>query len=220
MADKENKENTSRSLQVEGYVENRRAGPGMMKILLFVAMPLMLFQAGLAYFLIHKLLLAPAVPTSPSAAATTGVDVVAGPQTAPGNESRAASDPSEYSLITWQNQRTDQDDTSGETLADDDRRYTYFVKDIIVNPAATAGTRFLNVTLAFEYGRKELYNQLQEQDFRIRDALIGILIAKRIDELDGADDKERLRGEILQAVNRLLSKGKIRRVYFTHFVMQ
>lgn len=220
MADKEKRDTAGRGVQMDERTENHRAaGPGMMKIFLFVAMPLMLFQAGLAYWLVNKVLLDPAIHSSKRTAPTTSTDVDGGAQAARG-QSAGVDSQGNYSLITWENQPADQENASGGGPFDDDKRYTYFVKDMIVNPAATAGTRFLNVTLAFEYGREGLHVELQEQDFRIRDALIGILISKRIDEIDGADDKERLRREILQTVNRLLTKGKIRKVYFTNFVMQ
>lgn len=231
MVDKEKKDKSVSGLELDEANENRRAGgPGLMKIFLFVALPLMLLQAGLAYFLINRYLIR---PTEVAVNGTTVDGSVAAdaawqgrarlPRNSTVPRSVVADTSSGYSLLTRANHKLvsgDEEDVFTGDERDNGKRYSYFVKDIIVNPAATAGTRFLNVTLVFEYSKSDLQAELQEQDFRIRDALIGIFISKRIDEVDGPDDKERLRQEILFAVNRLLTKGKVKKVYFTNFVMQ
>lgn len=96
----------------------------------------------------------------------------------------------------------------------------HIVEDIIVNPAGTAGTRFLNATVALEYRDTVVGEELSEKDVQLRDILIGIFVAKTLEELDGQNDKENLRKEIQEKVNAVLKSGKVSRVYFTNFVMQ
>ncbi|RMD92109.1 MAG: hypothetical protein D6814_17385 [Calditrichaeota bacterium] len=96
----------------------------------------------------------------------------------------------------------------------------YIIKDVIVNPAGTAGARFLNATIALEYSSPDLEQELTDKDVQIRDLLINILASKSIAELDGMDDKEALRQEILEKCNAFLKKGKIKKVYFSNFIMQ
>ena len=96
----------------------------------------------------------------------------------------------------------------------------YVIEDVIINPAETAGSRFLNATVALEYVAKELEQELVEKEVQLRDILINILASKTITELDGPDDRERLKQEILERCNSILKKGKIKRVYFSNFIMQ
>lgn len=118
------------------------------------------------------------------------------------------------STVETQNQ-----DDSTESLPDSFGKM-HVIADVIINPAGTAGSRFLNATVALECGSSGVEAELLEKDVQIRDALISILVSKTIQELDGPDDKEKLRQEILDKCNSLLRKGKIRRVFFTNFVMQ
>lgn len=94
------------------------------------------------------------------------------------------------------------------------------IADVIVNPAGTGGVRFVNLTIGMEYTDPELEQELIEKEVQLRDALINILSGKTIDELDSPEDKELLRQEILEQCNARLKGGKLRRVYFSNFVMQ
>jgi flagellar FliL protein len=96
----------------------------------------------------------------------------------------------------------------------------YIIKDIIVNPAETRGKRFLNTTVAFEFKDSSVGNELVKRDVQIRDTLINIFVSKTVEELDGVEDKDKLRQEILEKVNAWLTTGKLKQVYFTSFVMQ
>jgi flagellar basal body-associated protein FliL len=191
--------------------------PGMIKLFLFVAMPLMMFQAGIAYFLISRYMPAPgahAQPPRESADSTADhgqeTDTSAAAAVAGHGEERKATAEA----------KATHGDPFQDTPEEKNNRFTHHIKDIIVNPAATAGTRFLNVSFAFDYGREKLKDELEAEDFRLRDAIINLLVTKRIDEIDGADDKELLRQQTLTVVNELLKTGRVRKIYFTNFVIQ
>lgn len=190
--------------------------PGMIKLFLFVAMPLMVFQAGIAYFLISRYMTPLSAPTK------------SGEHPSPESDTHEqTSDSTSTDSESHEGKASDakQGQTAHSKLLDDteeekNHSFTHYLKDIIVNPAATAGTRFLNVSFAFDYGREKLKDELEGEDFRIRDAIINLLVTKRIDEIDGADDKELLRQQTLTVVNDMLKIGRIRKVYFTNFVIQ
>ncbi len=96
----------------------------------------------------------------------------------------------------------------------------FVVEDVIINPAGTSGARFLNSTIALEYTAPELEQELTEKEVQIRDVLINVLASKTIPELDGPEDREALKQEILEKCNAILKNGKIKRVYFSNFIMQ
>jgi len=96
----------------------------------------------------------------------------------------------------------------------------YVIEDVIVNPAGTLGQRFVNITLGLECEETALLKELGQRDVQIRDAIIGILVTKRIDQLDDLEDKEQLKKEILEKLNSIVTKGKIKNVYFSNFILQ
>ncbi len=167
MADDEKKKGEDES-------EEKKSGGGTMKMVLMIGLPLMLFQAGIAYFLISK---------------------IAQPQQAVADVVEEEEDPEEPGKL-------------------------YMVPDVIVNPAGTQGIRFLNITMALEFTKPEVEQELMEKEVQLRDILIGILVSKTLEDIDGADEKDMLKEEIRDKVNEMLTKGKIRRVYFSNFVMQ
>ncbi len=109
---------------------------------------------------------------------------------------------------------------AGEEEEEEGPTQLFVIEDVIINPAETSGSRFLNVTVALEYVNSDLEQELTEKEVQLRDILINIFASKTISELDGPDDRERLKKEILERCNGILKKGKIKRVYFSNFIMQ
>lgn len=95
----------------------------------------------------------------------------------------------------------------------------YTLPDIIVNPAETLGTRYLNVTVGLEVADSKAEESLKEREIELKDLLIDIFSSRRLDQLDGIDDRENLRNEIMEKVNPLTSRRLIR-VFFSNFVLQ
>lgn len=96
----------------------------------------------------------------------------------------------------------------------------YAVKDIVVNPAGTGGTRFLSVSLGFELGSPELANQFVEREPVVRDALITILSSKTVAQLTDARQKEITRYQVKKRLEKLMGTDEITGVYYTDFVLQ
>lgn len=92
--------------------------------------------------------------------------------------------------------------------------------DVIVNPAGTAGARFLNANIVLEYTDADLTGEITEKEVQIRDALINLLVNKTIAEMDGGDDQAKIKTEIIESCNKILKKGKIRNVFFPSWVFQ
>lgn len=96
----------------------------------------------------------------------------------------------------------------------------YAVKDIVVNPAGTGGTRFLSVSFGFELGSSELAAAFEERELVVRDALITILSAKTVAQLTDAKQKEIVRYQVKKRLEMLMDTDEIEGVYFTDFVLQ
>jgi flagellar FliL protein len=96
----------------------------------------------------------------------------------------------------------------------------FLIEDIIVNPAGTAGRRFLSTSIGFEMESAHGSALLEQREAIIRDALITILSSQSIPELSDFKQRERLRKLIELRVEKLLNTDEVAAVYFTEFVLQ
>lgn len=96
----------------------------------------------------------------------------------------------------------------------------YIVKDLILNPAGTNGTRFLLTTVGFEVSNAEAKKELEAKDVQVRDALNTVLSAKTLGSLSVPEKRDSLREEISEKVGKLLHSGELTSVYFSKFIIQ
>jgi flagellar protein FliL len=96
----------------------------------------------------------------------------------------------------------------------------YVVKDLIVNPAGTNGTRFLLTTIGFGVTTAEAKSELEQKDTQVRDALNTILTSKDLAELSSVAERESIRTEISRKVADLVKTGSLKNVYFSKFIIQ
>ncbi len=98
--------------------------------------------------------------------------------------------------------------------------HMFVVKDLIVNPAGTNGTRFLLITVGFETSTVEGAKEMERKEIQVRDALNSVLTTKGLDELANIAQREQLRGEILAKATELVKSGTVSNVYFSKFIIQ
>ncbi|TVQ76229.1 MAG: hypothetical protein EA369_10270 [Bradymonadales bacterium] len=82
------------------------------------------------------------------------------------------------------------------------------------------GPRFLIIQISFELEDVAVKQELEVRIRQIRDELLMLLTAKRVTDVETPDGKRILKDEIFTRVNKLLVTGRIRRVYFTDFIIQ
>ncbi|HUN65406.1 MAG TPA: flagellar basal body-associated FliL family protein [Bacteroidota bacterium] len=96
----------------------------------------------------------------------------------------------------------------------------YVVKDLIVNPAGTKGTRFLLTTIGIEVASPAAKAELEKKDVQVRDILNSILSGKELDELVDGQKRKNLRKEIADQVKKMVPDDQLRNVYFSKFIIQ
>ena len=96
----------------------------------------------------------------------------------------------------------------------------FLIKDVIVNPAGTNGTRFLLTTVGIEVSTPEAQQELEKKEVQVRDMLNSILTSKGLPDLVSIDQRELLRAEISKKVGEMLKTGKLKNVYFSKFIIQ
>jgi flagellar FliL protein len=117
-----------------------------------------------------------------------------------------------------------------EPAKEEAKKEIYSIEDIIVNPAGTAGSRYLSVSVGVEMdgvaeeGKKkgggEGEGEAKGKASPLDDAMIGILSAKTIDQLTTPEQKEAIRKEILESFNKILEPKIVHQIYFIDFVLQ
>ena len=93
--------------------------------------------------------------------------------------------------------------------------------DVITNIAGQFGRRYLKVNVVLEVKDKGVKADAEKRADDLKDLLMCILSDKTLEELEGKDKKDALRGEIRRVVNdRLGSPDAVLHVYFDQFIIQ
>jgi flagellar basal body-associated protein FliL len=107
----------------------------------------------------------------------------------------------------------------------------------IINLADTPGTRYIRLTVVLEFRpdapviaatattdtadpNATLKAEIDARMPIMDDAVINLVATKTYDDLYTADGKEKLRQEIMDAINKRLPEFHVMSVYFTEFVVQ
>ncbi|MDH3252396.1 MAG: flagellar basal body-associated FliL family protein [Ignavibacteria bacterium] len=166
--------------------------------LLQLGIPIFVVQAVAVYFLTAKFIL-------PATAAHDGA------KTDPASAVHAAEDGMKESNPS---------EGGSHEATQPGEQHIYVVKDLIINPAGTNGTRFLLTTVGFNVNSSDAKKELESREMQVRDILNTILTAKGLDELTNVQLRDSLRVEIAQKVAALVRGGTLRNVYFSKFIIQ
>jgi flagellar protein FliL len=99
-------------------------------------------------------------------------------------------------------------------------QFVFVVKDLIINPAGTGGTRFLLTTVGVETASDEELKSIEKKDVLVRDVLNTILASKTVESLDDQTQREGLRKEIRDSLQKSIHPEKVSQVYFSKFIIQ
>ena len=94
------------------------------------------------------------------------------------------------------------------------------LEPFIVNLADPKGKRYLKVKLEMELTNKVTEKELRKRMPQVRDQIILSLSSKSYQQVKGVPGKNVLRDELTARTNSILKLGKVKKVYFTDFVVQ
>jgi flagellar FliL protein len=63
-------------------------------------------------------------------------------------------------------------------------------------------------------------NELTAAMPKVKDTLLLLLSSKSFEDISSMDRKIELKNQIVERLNQILGRGKVRNVYFTEFVVQ
>ena len=96
----------------------------------------------------------------------------------------------------------------------------YPLDTFTVNLKSDSGRRYLKTTISLELSGAELSTELDTKKAVLRDRIIRILSSKTLEEVSSRKGKQKLSDQIMNALNAMISKGQIKGIYFTEFVIQ
>jgi len=96
----------------------------------------------------------------------------------------------------------------------------YPLEPFIVNIYDGQEIRYLKLKVEFELANTQAKAELDSKVAPLRDAILILLTTKTMQEIQDLQGKNQLREQILGAVGKIISTGKVTKVYFTDFVVQ
>lgn len=94
------------------------------------------------------------------------------------------------------------------------------IESFIVNILDDNESRYLKAAITLEVDSEETSMELTQRMPQIKDAILLLVGNKTFGELSDLQGKIQLRAELINKVNSILLKGKVKRIYFTDFVVQ
>ncbi len=94
------------------------------------------------------------------------------------------------------------------------------IDSFIVNISDDQESRYLKAAITIEVDGEEAAMELNQRMPQIKDAILLLIGNKTFNELNDLQGKIQLRAELINKINSILLKGKVKRIYFTDFVVQ
>jgi flagellar FliL protein len=93
------------------------------------------------------------------------------------------------------------------------------METFLVNLAGTRGNKLVKIDMELEVDGPKVVDELDKRKPQMRDIIIILLSSKTYDQVTTREGKENLRTEVKETINSFLGKGKIKKVYFTNFII-
>ena len=90
----------------------------------------------------------------------------------------------------------------------------------VVNLNEAGGKRYLKSKIEIEFVDDAIRVELTDRLPQLRDTILLHLSSKSLEEIQNVDGKIELKNALLERINQVLKRGKIRNLYFTQFVIQ
>ncbi|MDX2494446.1 MAG: flagellar basal body-associated FliL family protein [Desulfuromusa sp.] len=94
------------------------------------------------------------------------------------------------------------------------------IDSFIVNIMDDQESRYLKAAITIEVDGEEASMELSQRMPQVKDAVLLLVGNKTFGELSDLQGKIQLRAELINKINSLLLQGKVKRIYFTDFVVQ
>ncbi|WP_321367218.1 flagellar basal body-associated FliL family protein [uncultured Desulfuromusa sp.] len=94
------------------------------------------------------------------------------------------------------------------------------IDGFIINILDDEESRYLKAAITLEVDSEEASMEINSRMPQLKDAILLLIGNKTFGELNDLQGKIQLRAELINKINSILLKGKVKRIYFTDFVVQ
>lgn len=94
------------------------------------------------------------------------------------------------------------------------------MESFLVNLADPGGKRYLKVNMQLLLDNGAVEEEIKARNYAVRDVLLALLSGKAYDDISTPNGKDVLKREVMLRMNRLLTKGQVKEIYFTEFLVQ
>ncbi len=94
------------------------------------------------------------------------------------------------------------------------------IDNFVVNLMEREDIRYLKASITLEADSSEAEEELRNRISQVRDLILLHTGNKSLDELRDLQGKMQLRAELLAKINGILRQGRVKKIYFTDFVIQ
>jgi len=94
------------------------------------------------------------------------------------------------------------------------------IEPFIINILDEEGTRYLKAAITLEANNELAVEEITQRMPQIRDAILLLVGNKTFSELADLQGKLQLRSELRERLNKILTGGRVQKIYFTEFVVQ
>ena len=96
----------------------------------------------------------------------------------------------------------------------------YQMDPFLVNLSDPGGKRYLKLTMQLSMENTAAQTDLQNRMVVVRDSVIMMLSGKTFEEISSPAGKMALKREIMAKVNKTLTQGQVKEIFFTEFLVQ
>ena len=100
------------------------------------------------------------------------------------------------------------------------KEQTYDFGKIMVNVAGSGDARYLRVNLVLASNNPEIKEIVKGSELALRDAVITVLSAQSLADLEKPDGRDAARRALVARINGILGSEVVHQIYFTDFVIQ
>ncbi len=93
------------------------------------------------------------------------------------------------------------------------------IENLVLNPAGSGASRFLIATLVLD-ADPDAEQEIAAREPEVRDLLLTMLSTMTVEELTDIDRRDLIREDLRAALNALLGREGVRRIFFPQFVIQ
>lgn len=93
------------------------------------------------------------------------------------------------------------------------------IENLFLNPSGSGASRFLIATLVLD-ADQDAQDEIAARDAEVRDMLLTILAVRTVEELSDIGLREEIREDLRSALNTLIGREGVHRVFLPQFVIQ